>query len=71
LPSIFEQIDRLLPRSLQLKLSLLVTGPADSSTLAKVSAWCEEQDVLPETLSLGQRTLEDVFLQLTGRELAT
>ncbi len=51
-------------------LSLLVTGPADSTTLAKVSAWCEEQGVLPETLSLGRRTLEDVFLQLTGRELA-
>jgi ABC-2 type transport system ATP-binding protein len=51
-------------------VSLLVTGPADSTTLAKVSAWCEEHDVLPETLSLGQRTLEDVFLELTGRELA-
>jgi ABC-2 type transport system ATP-binding protein len=49
--------------------SLLITGPADHSTLAKVSAWCEEQGVLPESLSLGQRTLEDVFLQLTGREL--
>jgi ABC-2 type transport system ATP-binding protein len=46
--------------------SLLVSGPADASTLAKVSAWCEENDVLPESLSLGQRTLEDVFLQLTG-----
>jgi len=50
--------------------SLLITGPADASTLAKVSAWCEEQGVLPESLSLGQRTLEDVFLQITGRELA-
>ena len=50
--------------------SLLIAGPADASTLAKVSAWCEEQGVLPESLSLGQRTLEDVFLQLTGRELA-
>jgi ABC-2 type transport system ATP-binding protein len=49
--------------------SLLVTGPADASTLAKVSGWCEEQGVLPESLTLGQRTLEDVFLQLTGREL--
>ncbi len=47
--------------------SLLVTGPADATTLGKVSAWCEEVDVLPESLSLGQRTLEDVFLQLTGR----
>jgi ABC-2 type transport system ATP-binding protein len=50
-------------------LSLLITGPADATTLAKVSAWCEEQSVVPEFLSLGQRTLEDVFLQLTGRGL--
>jgi ABC-2 type transport system ATP-binding protein len=49
--------------------SLLITGPADATTLAKVSQWCVEQGVLPESLSLGQRTLEDVFLQLTGREL--
>jgi ABC-2 type transport system ATP-binding protein len=52
------------------ELSLLVTGPADASTLAKVSRWCEENGVLPESLTLGQRNLEDVFLQLTGRELA-
>jgi len=50
-------------------LSLLVTGPADASTLAKVSRWCEEQGVLPESLTLGQRNLEDVFLDLTGRGL--
>jgi ABC-2 type transport system ATP-binding protein len=49
--------------------SLLITGPADASTLAKISAWCEENGVLPESLTLGQRTLEDVFLQITGREL--
>ncbi|MDN4174790.1 ABC transporter ATP-binding protein [Nocardioides sp. SOB77] len=51
------------------EVSLLVTGPADATTLAKVSGWCEEQGVLPESLTLGQRTLEDVFLELTGREL--
>jgi len=51
------------------ELSLLVTGPADASTLAKVSHWCEVNDVLPESLTLGQRNLEDVFLQLTGRGL--
>ena len=51
-------------------LSLLVTGPADGSTLARVSRWCEEHDVLPESLSLGTRSLEDVFLELTGRELS-
>ena len=50
--------------------SLLITGPADASTLATVSAWCEAHGVLPESLSLGQRTLEDVFLQITGRDLS-
>ncbi len=52
------------------EVSLLVTGPADATTLAKVSRWCEDSGVLPESLTLGQRNLEDVFLQLTGRELA-
>jgi ABC-2 type transport system ATP-binding protein len=50
-------------------LSLLVTGPADASTLAKVSRWCDDNGVLPESLTLGQRNLEDVFLDLTGGEL--
>ena len=52
-------------------VSMLVTGPADSTTLATVSGWCQEHDVLPESLSLGRRNLEDVFLELTGRRLAT
>jgi ABC-2 type transport system ATP-binding protein len=51
-------------------VSLLVTGPADASTLARVSGWCDEHGVVPESLTLGQRNLEDVFLELTGRELA-
>lgn len=49
--------------------SLRVTGPADATTLARVSRWCEDQDVLPESLTLGRRSLEDVFLELTGREM--
>ena len=49
-------------------VSLLVTGPADASTLVKVSRWCEDNEVLPESLTLGQRNLEDVFLELTQRE---
>ena len=53
------------------EVSLLITGPADSTTLATVSAWCETHGVLPESLNLGQRNLEDVFLEITGRELAT
>jgi ABC-2 type transport system ATP-binding protein len=53
------------------ELSLVVTGPADASTLRRVSTWCEENDVLPESLTLGTRNLEDVFLELTGRALVT
>jgi ABC-2 type transport system ATP-binding protein len=44
------------------EISLLIAGPADSTTLATVAAWCEQQGVLPESLNLGQRNLEDVFL---------
>jgi ABC-2 type transport system ATP-binding protein len=52
------------------EVSMLIHGPADGATLGRVSRWCEQHDVLPQTLTLGQRTLEDVFLELTGRELA-
>ncbi|CAN5431568.1 ABC transporter ATP-binding protein [soil metagenome] len=52
-------------------VSLLVTGPADASTLAKVSRWCEQNNVLPESLTLGQRNLEDVFLELTRRPVTS
>jgi ABC-2 type transport system ATP-binding protein len=37
--------------------------------VATVTAWCAAHDVLPEGLALGRRTLEDVFLELTGRAL--
>lgn len=50
--------------------SMLITGPADGSTLRIVSQWCEGHDIVPESLALGRQTLEDVFLGLTGRELA-
>ena len=49
--------------------SMLITGPADGSTLRIVSQWCESHDIVPESLVLGRQTLEDVFLGLTGREL--
>jgi ABC-2 type transport system ATP-binding protein len=52
-------------------VSMLIHGPADATTLGRVSRWCEQHDVLPQTLTLGQRTLEDVFLELTGRALAS
>ncbi|MBB6119738.1 ABC transporter ATP-binding protein [Nocardiopsis algeriensis] len=37
--------------------------------LATVTAWCASTGVLAEDLRVRRRTLEDVFLELTGREL--
>ena len=51
------------------EISVVVNGPADPSTLAQVSAWCQQHDIVPESLTLGRRNLEDVFLSLTGRDL--
>jgi ABC-2 type transport system ATP-binding protein len=36
-----------------------------------LTAWCAGQGVLAENLSVERRTLEDVFLELTGRDLRT
>ncbi|GAA5149505.1 ABC transporter ATP-binding protein [Nocardioides marinquilinus] len=47
-------------------VSLVITGPADHTTLGTVSRWCEANGVLPVSLTLGQRNLEDVFLELTA-----
>ncbi|HET9877122.1 MAG TPA: ABC transporter ATP-binding protein [Mycobacterium sp.] len=47
----------------------LVEGPVDPQVLATVTAWCARLDVLANDLRVEQRSLEDVFLELTGREL--
>jgi len=49
----------------------VVTGEVTPQLLAQVTAWFAAQQVLPEELSIERRTLEDVFLDLTGRELRT
>jgi ABC-2 type transport system ATP-binding protein len=43
--------------------------PLGPRVLATVTAWCATNSVMPERLTLGRRTLEDVFLELTGRSL--
>jgi ABC-2 type transport system ATP-binding protein len=48
--------------------TLLVSGAVDAKALGVVAIWCERRAVEPDSLAMGQRTLEDVFLQLTGRE---
>jgi ABC-2 type transport system ATP-binding protein len=37
--------------------------------LAAVTAWCADRGVMPSGLQIESRTLEDVFLELTGRDL--
>jgi ABC-2 type transport system ATP-binding protein len=47
-----------------------VLGAAvDPKLLATVTAWCAERSVLANSLRIESRTLEDVFLELTGKEL--
>lgn len=41
----------------------------DPQLIAAVTAWCAEHGVLASGLQIECRTLEDVFLELTGREL--
>jgi ABC-2 type transport system ATP-binding protein len=49
--------------------SYLVCGQMNPDVLAAVTAWCAEQGVLADEVRVARRSLEDVFLDLTGREL--
>ena len=46
-----------------------VHGNVDPLLLAAVTAWCAERGVLANSLRIESRTLEDVFLELTGKDL--
>jgi ABC-2 type transport system ATP-binding protein len=47
----------------------VVQGLIDPQVVSTVTAWCARQGVLPDELRVCRRSLEDVFLDLTGREL--
>ncbi|CAL9402406.1 Vitamin B12 import ATP-binding protein BtuD [Actinosynnema sp. ALI-1.44] len=47
----------------------LVQGRIDPQVVSTVTSWCAQQGVLAEELTVAKRSLEDVFLDLTGREL--
>ena len=49
--------------------SYLVIGPMTPQVLATVTAWCAKINVLATDLRVETRSLEDVFLDLTGRAL--
>jgi ABC-2 type transport system ATP-binding protein len=71
LPSLLEQLP---PGSSAVETDpgrYLVTGDVTPQFLATLTAWCATQEVLAEDLAVQRRSLEDVFLELTGRELRT
>lgn len=49
----------------------VLEGDINPAFLASVTAWCASHGVLADDLRVEQRTLEDVFLELTGRGLRT
>jgi len=49
--------------------SYAVRGRVDPHLLAALTAWCAAHDVLADGLAVERRTLEDVFFDLTGRDL--
>ncbi|NLG55726.1 MAG: ABC transporter ATP-binding protein [Rhodococcus sp.] len=49
--------------------SYLVEGTIAPRVVEAVASWCADNDVLVEEIRVDQRSLEDVFLELTGKEL--
>jgi ABC-2 type transport system ATP-binding protein len=47
----------------------VLRGEVDPGLLLVLTTWCAQRDVMPEGLTVERRTLEDVFLDLTGTEL--
>jgi len=47
----------------------LVEGKIDPQVLATVTSWCARLNILTTDLRVENRSLEDVFLDLTGKEL--
>ncbi|MFI5428713.1 ABC transporter ATP-binding protein [Aeromicrobium sp. UC242_57] len=47
----------------------VIAGEVDPALLATLAAWCANQGVLTESLLVERQTLEDRFLELTGKAL--
>ncbi|MCM2390883.1 ABC transporter ATP-binding protein [Streptomyces albipurpureus] len=46
-----------------------ISGEVGPQLLATVTSWCAQHGVMPDRISVERHTLEDVFLELTGKEL--
>ncbi len=47
----------------------VVQGRINPAVLSVITTWCAEQGALADDVQVARRSLEDVFLELTGREL--
>lgn len=47
----------------------LVQGRIDPAVLSTITSWCAGQGALADDVQVARRSLEDVFLELTGKEL--
>ncbi len=47
----------------------VVRGRIDPAVLSTITSWCADQGALADDVQVARRSLEDVFLELTGREL--
>lgn len=46
-----------------------INGPVSPAAIAALARWCEQHDVLITSLTVDSVSLQDVFLNLTGREV--
>ncbi|NLE82864.1 MAG: ABC transporter ATP-binding protein [Rhodococcus sp.] len=49
--------------------SYVVEGAIDPAVVTRVATWCSDLGALVSEIRVDQRSLEDVFLELTGKEL--
>ncbi|RKQ36451.1 ABC transporter ATP-binding protein [Kocuria tytonis] len=49
--------------------TVTLTGPLDAGHVREITAWATRNETLPEALSVQPRSLEDVFLDVSGRDL--
>ena len=64
-----EELTRGSSATVRLVVDRELPADAEAALRAAVSTWSEEHQVGLQSISFGSRTLEDVFLHLTGREL--
>ncbi|WP_263642355.1 ABC transporter ATP-binding protein [Nocardioides nematodiphilus] len=64
-----EELTRGTSATIRLVVDKELPAGAEAALRASVSSWSEQYDIGVRSMSFGSRTLEDVFLELTGRDI--